>query len=165
MDDREMVRRDTDERTTLTEFLDYYRHTIVRKVEGLTEEQARTSPASITLAGLVSHLLYVERFWFTVVVDGDDTADLPWDDDDPDADPDVDWKPTATLAELVRLYEEECRRSNEILARHDLERVVDRGPRAGANVRWVVVHMLEETARHAGHADIVRELVDGTVGV
>lgn len=156
--------RNADERTTLTRFLDDYRRTIVRKVEGLTDEQARTSPASITLAGLVSHLLYVERFWFTVVMDGDESAYLPWDDDDPDADPDVDWKPSEPLADLVRTYEEECARSNEILARHDLDRVIGGGPRAGCNVRWIVVHMIEETARHAGHADIVRELLDGTTG-
>jgi uncharacterized damage-inducible protein DinB len=165
MDDREMVRRDADERTTLTQFLDYLRLAVVRKAEGLTDEQARTSPASITLAGLVSHLLYVERFWFTVVVDGDESAYLPWDDDDPDADPDIDWKPTEPLADLVRMYQEECKRSNEILARHDLDRVIEGGPRSGASVRWVLVHMLEETARHAGHADIVRELTDGATGV
>lgn len=159
-----MVPRDADERTTMTRFLDYYRLAVVRKVEGLTDEQARTSPASITLAGLVSHLLYVERFWFTVVVDGDESAELPWDDDDPAADPDVDWKPSEPLTDLVRMYEEECRRSNEILARHDLDRVVRGGPRDGASVRWILAHMVEETARHAGHADILRELLDGAVG-
>ena len=152
-----------DERTVLTRFLDEYRDEIVRKVEGLDDEQARTTPASIHLAGLVSHLLYVERWWFTVVIDGAD-ADLPWNDDDPAADPDVDWKPTAPLADLVRAYREECARSNEILARHDLDRVIDSGPRAGRSLRWIVVHMIEETARHAGHADILRELLDGSVG-
>lgn len=156
--------RQGDERTTLTRFLDQYRATIVEKVEGLTDEQARTTPVSIHLAGLVSHLIYVERFWFTVVIDGQQDAPLPWDDEDPDADPDVDWKPTEPLADLVRTYEEECRRSTEILARHDLDRVVGSGPRPDCNVRWIVVHMIEETARHAGHADIVRELLDGTTG-
>ncbi|HEX8004266.1 MAG TPA: DinB family protein [Mycobacteriales bacterium] len=165
MDDKDSVRRDADERTTLTQWLDFHRETLVRKVSGLTDEQARTSPVSINLAGLVSHLLYVERFWFTVVVDGQEDADLPWDDDDPDADPDIDWKPTESLDELVRMYREECRRSNEILARHDLDRVIESGPRHGANVRWVLVHMVEETARHNGHADIVRELLDGETGV
>lgn len=163
MDERQ-VPRTADERTTLTAYLDFHRATVVRKVEGLTDEQARTSPASITLAGLVSHLLYVERFWFAVVVDGDATAYLPWDDDDPGADPDVDWKPSEPLADLVRMYEEECRRSNEILARHDLDRVVEGGPRPDVSVRWVLAHMVEETARHAGHADILRERIDGSTG-
>ena len=158
-------RRDADERTTLVQWLDFHRDAMVRKVEGLTDEQARTSPVSITLAGLVSHLLYVERFWFAVVVDADETAELPWDDDDPDADPDVDWKPSEPIGDLVRMYREECARSNAVLARHDLDRVVRGGPRDGASVRWVLVHMVEETARHVGHADIIRELVDGSVGV
>jgi uncharacterized damage-inducible protein DinB len=165
MDDKDAVRRDGDERTTLTQWLDFHRASLVRKVEGLTDEQARTSPVSIDLAGLVSHLLYVERFWFTVVVDGQENADLPWDDDDPNADPDVDWKPAEPLADLVRRYEEECARSNEILARHDLDRVIESGERAGVNVRWVLAHMVEETARHVGHADILRELIDGATGV
>jgi uncharacterized damage-inducible protein DinB len=159
------VPRTADERATLTAYLDYHRDAMVRKVEGLTDEQARTSPASITLAGLVSHLLYVERFWFTVVVDGDENAPLPWNDDDPEADPDVDWKPAEPLADLVRMYEEECARSNEILARHDLDRVIEGGPRSGVSVRYVLAHMVEETARHVGHADILRELVDGSTGV
>ena len=156
--------RTADERTMLTRFLDEYRDTIVRKVEGLTDEQARTSPVTIHLAGLVSHLLYVERFWFTVVVDGVADAELPWDDDTADADPDVDWKPAEPLADLVAAYREECRRSNEILARHDLDRVMGTGPRPDCSVRWILVHMIEETARHAGHADILRELLDGAVG-
>lgn len=163
MDTTEKPRRDADERTTLTTFLDNYRGRIVKKVEGLTDEQARTTPVSIHLAGLVSHLLYVERFWFTVVIDGRE-ADLPWNDDDAEADPDIDWKPTEPLADLVAAYQEECRRSNEILARHDLDRVITDGPRAGASVRWILAHMVEETARHTGHADILRELLDGAVG-
>jgi uncharacterized damage-inducible protein DinB len=163
MENTDKPNRAADERTTLTQFLDQYRRTIVRKVEGLDDEQARTSPASIHLAGLVSHLLYVERFWFTVVIDGNEDADLPW-DDAPGSDPDVDWKPQERLAELVRMYEEEWARSDEILARNDLDRVVEKGERAGCSVRWILAHMVEETARHAGHADIVRELLDGTTG-
>ena len=162
MDERELPRI-RDERGTLTRYLDYHRAALVRKVEGLTDEQARTSPASITLAGLVSHLLYVERFWFTTVVDGVEDAEYPWDDDDPDADPDVDWKPTEPLADLVRRYEEECVRSNEILARHDLDEVIERGPRPDVNVRWVLAHMVEEKARHVGYVEILDELLDDTV--
>lgn len=152
-----------DEKTTLAAFLDHYRATLLTKVEGLTEEQARWSPvpSGTSLFGLVAHLAIVERWWFAKVVADLDVA-LPWTDD---GDPDVDWRGPdgATLADVVALYEEECARSREILAGADLDTVVtvDEGERS---VRWIVVHMVEETARHAGHADIVREQLDAVSG-
>jgi len=151
-----------DERTTLFDYLDHHRKTLVRKVEGLTDEQAKSTPVSISLFGLLGHMTMVERYWFTEVVAGLD-ADFPWTDDDPDAD----WRGPegATLAEMVAVYEAECERSRAIMTGVDLDRVVTHPERGGMNVRNVVVHMVEETARHNGHADILRELVDGSVGV
>ena len=152
-----------DEKTTLAVFLDHYRATMLTKVEGLTEEQARWSPVAsgTSLFGLVAHLAIVERWWFAKVVAGLD-VELPWTDD---GDPDIDWRGPdgATLTDVVALYEEECARSREILAGADLDTVVtvDEGERSA---RWIVVHMVEETARHAGHADIIREQLDAASG-
>lgn len=152
-----------DEKTTLAAYLDYHRATLLRKVAGLTDEQARWSPvpSGTSLFGLVSHLTGVERWWFASVIAGLDVA-FPWRDDDPDAD----WRGPdgATLAEVVTAYEAECARSREVYAAADLDTVVTEGPRAGRNVRYVVVHMIEETARHNGHADLLREQLDGGTG-
>ena len=143
-------------------FLDLYRATIVRKAEGLSDERAKWSPVAsgTSLFGIVSHLTYAERFWFSQVVAGLD-VELPWDDDDPDADPDVDWRgaPGATLADVVRGYEEEGARSRAILEAADFEQLCDTGE-SHVSVRWVALHLLEEIARHAGHADIIREQLD-----
>ena len=154
-----------DEKTMLGTYLDRQRATLLRKIEGLTDEQARFSPVptGTSLLGLVTHLADVERFWFAYWVGGQDVT-FSWNDDDPDAD----WRPPegALLASLVAAYEQECERSREVYASADLDAVV--GPyddRDARSVRWIVVHMIEETARHNGHADILRELIDGSVGV
>ena len=151
-----------DEKTMLNAFLDYQRATMLRKAEGLTEEQARWSPvpSGTSIFGLLAHLVSVERGWFSKVMAGRDVR-LPWSD----ADPDADWRGDeyATLADVVRAYEEECARSREVVAAADLEARCET-PRAAYSVRWILVHMVEETARHAGHADIVREQLDGAVG-
>ena len=151
-----------DEKTTLAAYLDYHRATLLRKVAGLTDEQAKWSPvpSGTSLFGLVAHLTSVERWWFAKVIAGLD-VELAWSDDDPDAD----WRgpDSATLADVVDAYEQECARSREVLAAADLDTVVE-GPRAGRNVRYVVVHMIEETARHNGHADLLREQLDGGTG-
>lgn len=151
-----------DEKTTLAAYLDYHRATLLRKVAGLTDEQAKTSPvpSGTSLFGLLSHLVTVERWWFAKVIGGLDVEFL-WSEDDPDAD--FRGPAGATLADLVAAYEEECARSRVILGTADLETVVT-GERAGRNVRYVVVHMIEETARHNGHADLLRELIDGATG-
>jgi uncharacterized damage-inducible protein DinB len=154
-----------DEKTTLLAYLDQHRAALVRKVEGLTDAQAKASPvpSGTSLFGLVAHLTMVERWWFAAVV-ADLDPEFPWTDEDPDAD----WSGPAgaSLADLVRLYEEECARSRTIIAGVDLDAPTStRHAHHLRNVRDVVVHMVEETARHNGHADILRELVDGTVGL
>ena len=157
-----------DERVTLTGFLDWYRLTIVTKVEGLTDEQARTRfvGSDTSLLGLVRHLSEVERSWFRRRLRGEDAPPLYYSDADPDGDfhPGTDW----TVAEAVATYGRECavsRGSVADTASLDELTVVDIGDYGvRVSLRWILVHMIEETARHAGHADILRELIDGSTG-
>lgn len=141
-------------------YLDFYRETMVQKVEGLTEDQSRWRPAPTanSLLNLIWHLAGVERWWFQGAIAGIEISrdrekefeELP---------------PDVTIDAAVAAYRREWERGSEIV--RSLESLDDRcrnelvGDRT---VRWVLLHMLEETARHAGHADITRELLDGSVG-
>jgi uncharacterized damage-inducible protein DinB len=150
------------ERKLLADLLDFHRGAMLRKVEGLDDAQLRRSPvpSGTSLLGLVSHLTAVEAWWFRVVMDGQDVA-LPWTEDEPDADWHV---PEGTPpSEIIAAYRAELARSRAALARHELDEIVHRG-RINASVRWIVLHMISETARHNGHADLLRELIDGAVG-
>jgi uncharacterized damage-inducible protein DinB len=151
-------------RETLTAFLDYLRETVLWKVEGLSDADARRPlvPSGTSLAGIVKHLAFVERFWFQTVFAGR-MVDYPWSEEDPDADWDVaDWE---TLDGICGFYREETAASREIEARAESLESIAAHPGHGMTLRWIVVHMIEETARHAGHADIIRELIDGSAGV
>ena len=157
--------RTADEKTMLLAYLDMYRGTMVWKLRDLTDEQAKWSPvpSGTSLFGLAAHLAMVERWWFTAVMADADEVDFPWSDDDPDAD----WRGPegATLADVVALYESECERSRAVTRDIDLDAIMStRRAKHTRNAREIVVHMIEETARHAGHADIIRELLDGVVG-
>jgi uncharacterized protein DUF664 len=154
---------DAGERETLTGMLDFYRATVLAKVDGLTDEQAfsRPVPASaLTPAGLVKHLTGVERFWFSI----DFAAhDLPWpwsDDENPGA---FALAPGETLAGLVEAYRVECARSTAAVADASLD---DRARAEGESftLRFALTHMIEETARHCGHLDLLRESIDGRRG-
>jgi uncharacterized damage-inducible protein DinB len=152
------------ERELLTGFLDYQRATVVLKATGLSDEQARRPlvASRLTAIGpLVSHLRYVERYWFGVVLSGE--ADV-W-AEELKSDPDVEFRVALDkpLSRLVAEYEAECARNREIAARLDLDAG---GTRRGepVNLRWVLLHMIEETARHAGHLDLLRENIDGATG-
>jgi uncharacterized damage-inducible protein DinB len=152
------------ERETLEKYLDYHRATLLWKTEGLSDEDLRraVAPSGLTLLGLAKHLAYVERYWFQSVFAGIDVQ-FPWSDEDPDADFRV--EPDETTEQILVLYRTECERSREISAAASLE---DRaqGPRTRElTLRWILAHMVEETARHNGHADIIRELIDGSTGV
>jgi uncharacterized damage-inducible protein DinB len=159
----------TDERTMLVEFLDYYRATIEQKVDGVDDAQARTTvgPSELTLIGIVRHLTEVERNWFRAKFLGEDAPYYYCDADDEDRD----WhpRPDETLADALALYRAECERAREITAAaaslDELSKVGVRwyGERP-VSLRWILVHMIEETARHAGHADFLREAVDGVTG-
>lgn len=159
-----------DESTLLGQFLDYYRATVVRKVEGLTKEQLaqRIEPSTLTLAGLVKHLALVEDSWFQERLLGAEPGE-PWAGVDWDATPDWDFDTALDdePADLVALYEAACERSRAAVASvGDLDAVMVTPNRRGErmSLRWILLHMIEETARHAGHADLLRETVDGVTG-
>jgi hypothetical protein len=156
-----------DERTQLVGWFDMQRAIIHWKCEGMSDADAHRSvlPASplMTMAGVVSHLRWTEKTWFEVLFLGR-PADGPQFRDDPeDADMMVEGVP---LAQLLDEYARQCAVSNEIIAAHSLDQVgkhPDFGS-AAASLRWMVIHMVEETARHAGHLDAIRELLDGEKG-
>ncbi|WP_374776086.1 DinB family protein [Streptomyces sp. NBC_01310] len=156
-----------DERTQLLGWLDMQRSIIHWKCEGLSDEDAHRPvlPSSplMTAAGLVSHMRWVEHCWFEVMLLNRPTDTNPQFGDVEDADMKVEGIP---LRRLLDEYDRQCATSNEILATLSLDDTgLNREFKAGAaSVRWVLLHMIEETARHAGHLDAVRELVDGEKG-
>lgn len=150
-----------DEKQVLGGFLDHYRATLLDICEGLSDGDLRRSfvPSGTSLLGMVKHLAYVERGWFQEGI-ANGVAEYPFSDDDPDADFRI--EPDETTEEIFDLYRAECAKSRVILEAASLDDLSeDPGRSADYNVRWIVVHMIEETARHAGHADILRELIDG----
>ena len=154
----------------LTGFLDAQREAILRKTDGLTRDQLAQAlpPSALTLAGLVNHLALVEDTWFRVRFAGLDDDPL-WADHDWDADPDYEFRTAVELEpdELRQRYRHAWARSREVVARAEgLDQLSVGTSRDGQHwdLRWVLLHMLEETARHAGHADLLREAIDGTVG-
>ncbi|MEU0397458.1 DinB family protein [Streptomyces sp. NPDC006208] len=156
-----------DERTQLVGWLDLQRAIIHYKCEGLSDEDAHrtllpTSPL-MTMAGLVSHMRWVENSWFEVLFLGGPAEGPQFVEEPENADMRVEGTP---LAQLLDDYEKQCAVSNEIIAAHSLDEV-GRHPdyrSAAASLRWMLIHMIEETARHAGHMDTIRELLDGEKG-
>ncbi|MER6309217.1 DinB family protein [Streptomyces sp. NPDC001657] len=152
---------DADEKATLLAFLDYVREAVAAKAQGLTEQAARTPgvASGTSLLGLVKHLTAAEHYWFVWAFEG--TGDAP-----PDLGMTV--RAEERAQDILAGYRAAVRRSNEIAGRcDDLGRAgVRPAGKAGVvrSLRWVLVHMIEETARHAGHADILREQADGAVG-
>ena len=157
--------RVADERTQLLGWLDLQRQLVRWKCEGLSEDDAHRAvlPSSplMTMAGLVSHLRWTEHCWFEVVFLGSGEENPQFLDEPEDADWRVDGVP---LAWLLDEYERQWARSNEIVAAHPLDQPGVHELAQGATLRWMLLHMLEETARHVGHADAVRELLDGIRG-
>ncbi len=153
-----------DETDDLLRFLDYQRASVLSIVDGLDEQAWHTStvPSGWTPAGLVQHLGDAERHWFQVVVTGSE-VDLPWDEGRPPHDPEAPFVTDWPGSEAVAYYRDQCRRSNEVLADTPMS-ARPRGRHRGeeiSSVRWVVLHMIEETAAHSGHLDMARELLDG----
>ena len=156
-----------DERTQLVGWLDLQRAIVAWKCEGLSEEDAHrvvlpTSPL-MTVAGIVSHLRWTENTWFEVLFLGRPAEGPQFIEEPEDSDMMVDSVP---LARLLREYETQCALSNEIIAAHPLDEA-GRHPdfRSGAaSLRWMIIHMIEETGRHAGHLDAICELLDGRKG-
>jgi uncharacterized protein DUF664 len=161
--------RQVGEREMLESFLDAYRGTILWKLRGLSDEDLRKVivPSGWSPLGMVKHLGYVEQNWFRTRLAGEKDLPVPWTEQDPDADMRV--EPYETTEEVFQFYRDQCERSRKIAGGRSLEDLAvewpaDRPPELRPNLRWIYIHMIEETARHAGHIDIVRELIDGAVG-
>ncbi|WP_193070691.1 DinB family protein [Brevibacterium sp. FME37] len=158
------------ERQGLEEFLDYYREVMRRKVSGLDQAALSRSVAAstLTLGGIIKHLSLVEESWFVEDILGQELSD-PWAAIDWETDRDWDFESAANDSPeyLITLHAKACERSRQILADiDDLDTLVAREPSSGDrfNVRWVLIHMIEEYARHVGHADLIRESIDGATG-
>jgi uncharacterized protein DUF664 len=161
--DRVPPPRRGDDRANLQGVLDFVRGAVVRKAAGLTEEQARTAavPSSaLTPAGIVKHLTATERFWFSI-----DFADLdvehPWPEDDRHGAFAV--TDEETIDGLIEEYRAECGRSDAAVAGYGLDEPA-RAEDMDFTLRYAYAHMIEETARHAGHLDLIREAIDGLTG-
>lgn len=160
-----MSASDDDIRRELLEYLEFQRSSVRSIVEGL-EEGAWHTPvvaSGWTVAGMVEHLGNAERHWFQEVVAGSH-ADLPWDEGRPTYDPKMAFTCDRPSSDVLGYYREQCNRSDEILAGISLSDV-PRGRHGDdeeiANVRVVILHVIEETAAHSGHLEIARELLDG----
>ncbi|MGB8860766.1 MAG: DinB family protein [Ilumatobacteraceae bacterium] len=160
-----------DEAGVLHSFLEYYRSIFLRKTDGLTEAQARTTiePSELTILGLVRHMAEVERGWFRRRIAGHlDQGMLYCDDEDQDRD----FHPAAndTLAGALAVLHDEIEASRAATAGVAPDALMkgvppqQRIPGWQPNVRWVMVHMIEEYARHCGHLDLLRERIDGATG-
>lgn len=157
-----------DEHATLAGWLDFYRDTLAAKCTGLDEEQLRTAsapPSTLTLLGLLQHLAEVERNWFRRVLLGEDAPPLYVSPSSaPGHDGGFDLTDAVTGEQALATWREEVKRSIASCAGRDLGARVPFGE-GEVTLRWIYVHMIGEYARHAGHADLVRERIDGTTGV
>jgi len=145
----------------LSAFLDRYRETMIWKLQGLSKEQAsrRLVPSDTTLLGVVKHLAYVERYWFHDFKG--DPISFPWNEGEPEREFVIEREDN--VESITALYEGEIARSREIVEQSSLDDL-SKPAKEPLSLRWIMIHMIEETARHAGHADILRELTDGAIG-
>jgi uncharacterized damage-inducible protein DinB len=152
------------ERVMLQGWLDWHRQTLVSKCAGLTAEQLKTAsvePSNLTLLGLLRHMTLVERSWFRRRAAAEDVPDIYVTDDNVDgdfddiADADAETDHAAYLAELTAV--------DQTMAAISLEHEF-KGRTGPISVRWAYLHLIEEYARHNGHADLLRERIDGTTG-
>ena len=154
-----------DERSMLESWLEFHRITLLLKCEGLDDGGRKALPvptSKLSLHGLVRHMAEVERNWFRRVLEREPETPYIWIDDDVEDSElvpldDADWQ------DDLAAWQAECEHSRQAAARHELD---DTGIRRGqpCSLRWIYVHMIEEYARHNGHADLIREMVDGAVG-
>jgi uncharacterized damage-inducible protein DinB len=154
-----------DERATLTSFLDFQRDTLAWKCSGLTDEQLAlraVEPSGISLLGLLRHMTGVERSWFERVIAGEKTEPAYYSEEKPNDD--FDALETHSVAEVYADWQSACARSREITAARPLEFGGSTQSGEICSLRWVLAHMIEEYARHNGHADLIRERIDGSVG-
>jgi uncharacterized damage-inducible protein DinB len=158
------------EAESLNQYLDYQRATLLAKTDGLDQRQMAQShpPSALTLGGLLYHLALVEEDWTEVRFLGLPDRQ-PWADIDWEADPNWEFRTAAELepAQLRQRYRQACQRSRAVVSRAaGLDQLSVQPLRSGARftLRWMLLHLIEETARHAGHADLLREAIDGSVG-
>lgn len=166
-DPREGGPRLGDERTTLNEFLRFQRLTLQVKCDGLDAEQlARRAvePSTMSLLGLVRHMAEVERRWFRVRFAGTDAPRRYQTEADPDADFNGAVADPAVVEEAWAAWREEIAFADHFTAGHDLDFLGHVSPEDPISLRELLVHMIEEYARHNGHADLLRERIDGRVG-
>jgi hypothetical protein len=158
---------ETDERSMLVAWLEFHRATLEMKCESLSADQLRTRsvpPSNLSLLGLVRHMADVEHNWFRFWMGGEDPHPrYPGNDDNPDEDFDVDG---ADVGEALTYWHGECAHARDVVGRVASLDDVGAGQELGAGIslRWTMVHMIEEYARHNGHADLLREAIDGTTG-
>lgn len=154
--------RTAPEKETLQGFLDEHRAIVLWKLEGLSTEEAAKPrvPSGTSLLGIVKHLGWVEYWWFCDFIGGQ-KPDYPWSEEDPDGDFRI--EAGDSVESVSAFYAQAVADANEVIAAHGLDDTgeLESGPRS---LRWVMTHMIDETARHAGQLDILRELADGTTG-
>jgi uncharacterized damage-inducible protein DinB len=153
------------ERQVLEAFLDFHRQVLASKLDGISETEARHRrvPSNTTLAGLIKHMIGVERGWFQEVLGGRNPADIG-----PNVgggDESWDLAENETVSSLITEYEQTCEQSRQTAAQFALQDAVPQPDLGQVSLRWIYVHMIEETARHVGHADILREQTDGAAGI
>ncbi|MCX5434594.1 DinB family protein (plasmid) [Streptomyces sp. NBC_00257] len=159
-----------DERAMLEAWLDFHRTTLALKCSGLKDDQLRiaaASPSSMTLLGLVQHMAEVERNWFQRVFAGQDLVPV-FGEGNLDG---FRLQPERGLDEAMNAWQSEITRGRELIADASLdddgrlpEQEAGHVGDQGVSLRWIMVHMIEEYARHNGHADLIREQIDGATG-
>jgi len=165
--DRTEPDRVADERTSLEQWLDFHRAALLMKCAGLTADQLKqraVPPSRLSLLGLVRHMVDVERWWFRMHAAGEDIGFIY----DPDSvGLDFEAVEDADAEENLTTFRLECEAARVAVARRALDVIVpSRGdhPERERDIRWIYVHMIEEYARHNGHADLLREAIDGSTG-
>ncbi|HEY7874317.1 MAG TPA: DinB family protein [Actinomycetota bacterium] len=155
-----------DETQLQRQFLQFLRATVVNKIAGLSRADAAATPIptspALSLMGIVKHLTSVERFWISIVAGGEDVPD-PW--ADVDADDDFRLSKDDSPASVVAAYRDEWARADAAIAGMSPDEETRKavgGKRR--TVRWIYAHLVQETARHVGHMDLLREMADGAVG-
>ncbi|CAN5643454.1 DinB family protein [soil metagenome] len=151
------------EKESLHVSLDRHRDVVLWKLDGLDDEQLRRpmTPSGTSLLGLVKHLASVEYGWFCETF-GRESGSIAFDEDDPEAD--MRAEPHETTADILEYYGGARAAADRVIGELDLDDVGTAWFDEAVSMRWVLIHMIEETARHAGHMDIVRELIDGATG-
>lgn len=157
-----------DERAMLEGWLDYHRATLEMKCEALSPAQLRrraVPPSSLSLLGIVRHMVEVERHWFRNILHGEEAAPVYYTDEDPDGDfNDV---AGAEPDEVFTTWRAECSLARDVSRAASLDDIGKQPSRRTGeyfSLRWILTHMIEEYARHNGHADLIREAIDGATG-